>query len=63
MSEDLKALDIKALAKKRTELAKKALNLRFQQKMGQLENTSEHKKVRRQIAQILTEINKRTKNA
>jgi len=65
MSEDLKTLDIKALAKKHTELAKKMLNLRFQQKMGQLDNTSEHKKTRRQIARILTEIKqkKEAKNA
>ena len=46
----------------RTDLAnlkKEALNLRFQQASGQLENTARRKLVRRDIARILTVLDQR----
>lgn len=40
-------------------LRKEALNLRFQQASGQLENTARRKTVRRDIARILTVLDER----
>ncbi|MEQ9121845.1 MAG: 50S ribosomal protein L29 [Alphaproteobacteria bacterium] len=40
-------------------LRKEALNLRFQQATGQLENTARRKTVRRDIARILTVLDER----
>ncbi len=40
-------------------LKKEALNLRFQQASGQLENTARRKSVRRDIARILTVLDER----
>lgn len=42
-----------------TGLRKEALNLRFQQASGQLENTARRKTVRRDIARILTVLDER----
>ena len=41
------------------DLKKEALNLRFQQASGQLENTARRKAVRRDIARILTVLDER----
>jgi large subunit ribosomal protein L29 len=41
------------------ELRKESFNLRFQKSSGQLENTTNFKKVRRDIARIKTVINER----
>lgn len=40
-------------------LRKEALNLRFQQASGQLENTARRKTVRRDIARIMTVLDER----
>jgi large subunit ribosomal protein L29 len=40
-------------------LRKEALNLRFQQASGQLENTARRKAVRRDIARIMTVLDER----
>ena len=42
-----------------TDLRKEALNLRFQQASGQLENTARVRQVRRDIARIKTVLNTR----
>ena len=44
-------------------LKKEALNLRFQQASGQLENTARRKTVRRDIARILTVLDERRRTA
>jgi large subunit ribosomal protein L29 len=55
----MKAIDTRAksadeLKETLADLKKEALNLRFQQASGQLENTARRKTVRRDIARILT---------
>ena len=44
-------------------LKKEAFNLRFQQASGQLENTSQMRQVRRDIAKVNTVINERRRDA
>lgn len=61
---ETQTMDSAALATKHRQLKKEAMNLRFQQAMGQLENTAQRRTVRRQIAKILTALtNQRRKNA
>ena len=52
-------LDINELVEELRETKHEALNLRFRNATGQLENTAEIKKVRRQIARINTLIRER----
>lgn len=47
------------LSKKVVELKKELYHLRFQQAVGQLENTSQLKKIRKDIARIKTVITER----
>ena len=47
-------LDLNELVEELRETKHEALNLRFRNATGQLENTAEIKKVRRQIARITT---------
>ncbi len=49
-----KKLDIKEISKEVSEYRKELLNLRFQKSSGQLQNTSQFKKIRKKIAQSLT---------
>ena len=51
--------DFQQLIKKVNSLRKDLLNLRFQKTTGQLEKTSEIKKVRKKISQTLTIINEK----
>ena len=60
----MKSADVRAKSddELKTDLAglrKEALNLRFQQASGQLENTARRKLVRRDIARILTVLDER----
>lgn len=60
----MKAIDVRAKSadELKTDLAglrREALNLRFQQASGQLENTARRKAVRRDIARILTVLDER----
>ena len=60
----MKAADVRAktddeLKADLANLKKEALNLRFQQASGQLENTARRKLVRRDIARILTVLDER----
>jgi len=60
---DLRAMTIDELEGKLLECKKEQINLRIQQSTGQLQNTSNMKKVRREIAQINTLISERKKNS
>ena len=55
----LAGLDLTELVDKLRETKHEALNLRFRNATGQLENTAEIQKVRRQIARINTLIRQR----
>jgi large subunit ribosomal protein L29 len=63
----MKAIDTRAksgdeLKESLANLKKEALNLRFQQASGQLENTARRKMVRRDIARILTVLEERRRS-
>jgi large subunit ribosomal protein L29 len=60
---DLRAMTIDELESKLLECKKEQANLRIQQSTGQLQNTSNMKKVRREVAQINTLISERKKNS
>ena len=56
---DLVEMDLGSLIEELRETKQEALNLRFRNATGQLENTAELSKVRRQIARINTYIRQR----
>jgi len=56
---ELKEMDISALIEELRATKQEALNLRFRNATGQLENNAEIRKVRRQIARINTHIRAR----
>ena len=56
---DLAELNLGELVEELRETKQEALNLRFRNATGQLENTAEMKRVRRQIARINTFIRQR----
>ena len=56
---DLEGLDLAGLAQELRATKQEALNLRFRHATGQLDNSSELTKVRRQIARINTMIRAR----
>tara|TARA_B100001094_G_C18118453_1_gene765434 strand:+ start:1215 stop:1427 length:213 start_codon:yes stop_codon:yes gene_type:complete len=58
-NEELRAKTDDELSVQLLDLKKEQLNLRFQQASGQLENTAQFKRVRREIATIKTLIHKR----
>ena len=60
---DLRAKTIDELEARLLELKKEEINLRIQQSTGQLQNTSNMKKARREVAQIKTLITERKKNS
>jgi large subunit ribosomal protein L29 len=62
-TKDLRAMTIDELETKLTENKKEQFNLRIQQATGQLQNTSNLKKVRREVARINTLISERKKNS
>jgi large subunit ribosomal protein L29 len=51
-NQDLQELDLAGLVQELRETKQEALNLRFRHATGQLDNSSELRKVRRQIARI-----------
>ena len=53
--------DFKKLIVELNSLRKSLLNLRFQKSTGQLEKTSQIKKLRKKIAQLCTKINQNNK--
>jgi large subunit ribosomal protein L29 len=58
-AEELRAKSDDELSNRLLELKKEQFNLRFQRASGQLENTAEFGKVRREIAQIKTILHSR----
>jgi large subunit ribosomal protein L29 len=56
---DLAEMDIRALVDELRATKQEALNLRFRNATGQLDNTAEIRRVRRQIARINTFIRQR----
>ncbi|MBR6356032.1 MAG: 50S ribosomal protein L29 [Alphaproteobacteria bacterium] len=62
-TKDLRAMTIDELESKLLECKKEQANLRIQQSTGQLENVSNIRKVRRDVAKINTLISERKKNS
>ncbi len=62
-TKDLRAMTIDELEAKLTENKKEQFNLRIQQSTGQLTNTAQIRKVRREIAKINTLLSERKKNS
>ena len=58
-NQELTELDIEALIEELRATKQEALNLRFRNATGQLDNTAEMRRVRRQIARINTFIRMR----
>jgi large subunit ribosomal protein L29 len=58
MNAESKNIDNKKIRSEINGLKKSLLNYRFQKSTGQLEKTSEIKKIRKKIARLKTEINK-----
>ncbi len=56
----LKKIDNKKIQSEINELKKSLLNFRFQKATGQLEKTSELKKIRKKIARLKTNSNNKT---
>ena len=56
MQKKVKKLDLKKIKSEIEDLKKSLLNLKFQKATGQLEKTSEIKKIRRKIASLKTDI-------
>ena len=61
-TKDLRALSLDELETKLSENKKEQFNLRIQQSTGQLTNTANIRKVRREAARINTLISERQKN-
>lgn len=60
---DLRTKTVDELETRLVELKKEQINLRIQQSTGQLQNTSNMKKARREVAQIKTLLGERQKNS
>jgi large subunit ribosomal protein L29 len=58
-NDDFAEMDLGTLIEELRETKQEALNLRFRNATGQLDNTAELRKVRRQIARINTYIRQR----
>ena len=56
MQKKVKKFDLKNIKSEIEDLKKSLLNLKFQKATGQLEKTSEIKKIRRKIASLTTNI-------
>ena len=56
MQKKVKKLDLKKVKSEIEDLKKTLLNLKFQKATGQLEKTSELKKIRRNIARLKTNL-------
>ena len=60
-AEELRTKSSDELESRLTELKKEGFNLRFQRASGQLENTAQFKKSRKEIAQIKTIMSEKQK--
>lgn len=54
---EIKELDKKDLLEKIRDMKREAMNLRFQQVSGELENTARFREVRRSVARLYTQLN------
>lgn len=61
--QDIRAKSADELKDEVLKLKKEQFNLRFQQANGQLENTSQYKKIRRDVARIKTVLIEKKKTA
>ena len=62
-AEDTRAKTVDELTDQLNDLSKEAFNLRFQAASGQLENTAQVRKVRRNLAQIKTILNEKKRTS
>ena len=62
-TKDLRAMSLEDLENKLVECKKEQFNLRIQQSTGQLQNTAQLAKVRKEVAKINTLITERKKNS
>ena len=62
-TKDLRAMSLDELEAKLVECKKEQFNLRIQQSTGQLQNTAQLAKVRKEVARINTLITERKKNS
>ena len=62
-TKDLRAMSLDELESKLVECKKEQFNLRIQQSTGQLQNTAQLAKVRKEVAKINTLIAERKKNS
>jgi len=62
-AEDLRELSLEELVEKERELKRKMFNLRFQKATGELDNTAELGRTRRDIARVMTIARQRTREA
>ena len=62
-TKDLRAMSLEELETKLVECKKEQFNLRIQQSTGQLQNTAQLAKVRKEVAKINTLIAERKKNS
>ncbi len=60
---ELRELSVEELGSRKRELRQEMLNLRVQQQIGQLENPSRLRTLRREVAQIETLITQRSQSA
>jgi large subunit ribosomal protein L29 len=60
---ELRELTIDELLLREAKLKRKLFNLRFQRASGELDNTAELKKTRRDIARVMTVIGQRAQEA
>ena len=56
---EVRELDVQELERRLTETRRELFNLRFQHATGQLENTGQLKDVRKNIARLLTVLNRK----
>jgi large subunit ribosomal protein L29 len=62
-SEEIRALSSEEMQQKLTELKHELFNLRFQHEVGQLENPSKMKQVKRDVARVKTVLNEKAHSA
>jgi large subunit ribosomal protein L29 len=60
---ELRELTIEELLQREAEMKRELFNLRFRRASGELDNTAELKKTRRDIARVMTVIRQRTQEA
>jgi len=60
---ELRELTLDELTQRERELKRKMFNLRFQRAKGELDNTTELERTRREIARVLTVANQKAREA